>query len=139
MEENELDKLLDEVLALADAGKTYVEIRRQLQDRADESTIAYVIRLADELIMEENRLRSEYKKSMFKVYLSLALTAVALLIFLKLFYREGIHPIKQLLSVLPLAITAYFLVVNYLEALKWKRTQPEVDDSKLKLRRVKRR
>ncbi|MDZ7606796.1 MAG: hypothetical protein U5K79_14675 [Cyclobacteriaceae bacterium] len=137
MDENESDELLQEVLAQLDDGKTYAEIREQLQGKAEEKTISYVIRLADELIMEENRIRSEYKKSMFKVYMGVGFTVLTLLVFLELYFREGVHPVKKLLTVLPLAIAGYFLVKSYLEARGWKKAQPEVDDSKLKFRRTK--
>jgi DUF438 domain-containing protein len=139
MDENESDQLLQEVLTQLDDGKTYADIRAQLQGKADEKTISYVIRLADELIMEENRIRSEHKKAMFKVYMGMALTAVALILFIELYFREGVHQVKKLLTVLPLGIAGYFLIKSYIEAVRWKKTQPEVDDSKLKLRRVKRR
>jgi len=137
MEENEIDLLLQDVLTKVEEGKSYADIRAQLNEKVDEKTIAYVIRLADELIMEENRLKSEYKKSMFKVYLGIAITALSLLVFLELYFREGVHPIKKLLTVLPLAIAGYFLVKSYIEARGWKKAQPEVDDSKLKFRQIK--
>jgi len=137
MDENEIDLLLQDVLTQLDEGKTYSDIRAQLQGSVDEKTIAYVIRLADELIIEENRIRSEYKKSMFKVYIGIGFTVLTLLVFLELYFREGVHPVKKLLTVLPLAISGYFLIKSYIEARGWKKEQPEVDDSKLKFRQTK--
>jgi hypothetical protein len=135
MENSEVDRLLDEVLIHLEQGKSYAAIRDHYRNQVDEKTIAYVIRLADELVIEENRIKSEYKKSMFKVYMGIAFLIFTLLVFFELYFREGIHPIKKLLVLLPLAISGYFLVRSYIEAMKWKKAQPEVDDSKFKLRR----
>jgi DUF438 domain-containing protein len=139
MDENESDQLLQEVLAQLDDGKSYADIRAQLQGKADEKTISYVIRLADELIMEESRILAEHKKAMFKVYMGMALTAVALILFFEMYFREGVHQVKIFLAVLPLGIAGYFLIKSYIEAMRWKKTQAEVDDSKLKFRPIKKR
>ena len=138
MDDNVLDQMLQEVLAQVDAGKTYADIRESLREKVDENTISYLIRLADDMIIEENRIRSEYKKAMFKVYMGIGFTIFSLFIFLELYFREGIHPVKKLFTILPMAISGYFVIKSYIEVRTWKRTQPEVDDSKLKLRRRKR-
>lgn len=135
MGDQDIDQQLQEALKLKDEGKSYSDIRTHFESELSSESISYLIRLVDEFVIEENRVNEEIKKANFKMYLGLLAFGVsAFLIYL--FYINGdLHGVINLLAYLPMAFALYLLWKGYSEIKILKKTAPEIDDSKFKMKR----
>ena len=66
MSDQAIDQKLQEALELIDKGKTYTDIRKHFKDELSDEAISYIIRLADEFVIEENRIKGDIKKQNLK-------------------------------------------------------------------------
>ena len=145
MDEQIIEKKLDEALALHDQGKSYTQIREYFSPELDEDTISYIIRLVDEFAIEENRIQEELKKVKFKMKIGvLAFIISGFLLYTLHVNRalEGItvqwiYSIMMLVQYFPLAFSVYFLWKTHKEESILKKTVPEIDDSKFRMKRSK--
>ena len=64
MDDNELDQQLQIALELHDQGKSYTDIRDHFKEELDEDMIAYLIRLVDEFVLEDSRIKEEINNGM---------------------------------------------------------------------------
>ena len=137
MDDQVIEEKLQEALTLFDQGKTYTDIRNHFVEELTEDNIAYIIRLVDEFAIEENRIQDDIKKAKFKMYLGLAAFALSALLIYKFYLMKALSGPISLLAYLPMVFSLYLLWKGYTEELKLKKTQPEIDDSKFRMKRRK--
>ncbi|NJN25262.1 MAG: hypothetical protein HC819_04430 [Cyclobacteriaceae bacterium] len=61
MEDQLIEQKLQEALTLCEQGMSYLQIRQHFQQELSEENISYLIRLVDEFVIEEDRIRAEIK------------------------------------------------------------------------------
>ena len=137
MDDKALDQKLQEALALHDEGKSYTDIRNHFKVDLDNETISYLIRLVDEFVLEENRINAEIKKAKFKMYIGLVSFALAALLIYKFYTNNALTGTMSLLAYLPMVFAIYLLWKGYKEELMLKKTTPEIDDTKFRMKRRK--
>ena len=137
MDDQLIDQKLQEALKLHDEGKSYTDIRNHFKAELDEETIAYIIRLVDEFAIEENRISEDIKKAKFKIYIGLAAFAISTLIIYKFYVNNSLTGTMSLLAYLPMVFALYLLWKGYKEELSLKKTEPEIDDTKFRMKRRK--
>lgn len=143
MADNTLDEKLQEALDLHENGKNYSEIRAYFKDVLDEDAISYIIRLVDEFVIEEKRIEEEIKKVRFRKQVGLAafiLSAFLLYLLhtnhaLENISTQWIYSVMMLVQYFPVAFSLYYLWKARQAELELKKTQPEIDDSKFRLKR----
>lgn len=147
MDDQVIDQKLQEALKLHDEGKSYSEIRMTFQDELSDETISYIIRLVDEFVMEENRISEEIKKAKFKMHVALAAFALSCFVLYLLHSNNALSGIKNqtvytailFIQYFPVIGTLYLLWRGYKEEQVLKKTQPEIDDTKFRLKRRKKK
>lgn len=139
MDDQVIDQKLQEALKLHDEGKSYSEIRGTFQEELSDDEISYIIRLVDEFVMEENRISEEIKKAKFKMYVGLVAFAVSALIIYKFYANNALSGTMSLLAYLPMVFALYLLWKGYKEEQVLKKTEPEIDDTKFRMKRRKKR
>ena len=137
MDDKVLDQKLQEALALHDEGKSYTDIRNHFKLELDNETISYIIRLVDEFVLEENRISAEIKKAKFKMYIGLVSFGLAALLIYKFYVNDALIGTMSLLAYLPMVFAIYLLWKGYKEELILKKTSPEIDDTKFRMKRRK--
>lgn len=137
MEGQVIDEKLQEALRLHDEGKSYSEIRDHFKNELSDDTISYIIRLVDEFAIEENRIEEEIKKAKFKMYIGLIAFAISALLIYKFYTNNALHGTVSLLAYLPMVFALYLLWKGYKEEQSLKKTEPEVDDIKFRMKRRK--
>ncbi|MCK5280812.1 MAG: hypothetical protein KAQ62_24565 [Cyclobacteriaceae bacterium] len=135
MDNQVVDQKLQEALKLFDDGKSYSDIRNHFKSELNEETISYIIRLVDEFAIEETRIREEIKKAKFKMYLGLIAFAVSVLLVYKFYINDSLSGAISLLAYLPMVFALYLLWKGYKEEQILKKTEPEIDDSKFRMKR----
>jgi hypothetical protein len=143
MNSQSLQENLDDALAMYEAGSTYAQIRHHFSASMDEETISYLIRLVDEFVLEEDRLKGEIRKAGFRK--KLGILALALSVFLLYglhtysildeIKRQWIYSTMLLLQYLPVMLSAYYLWTAYREEARLRKKTVEIDDSKFRLKR----
>ena len=134
---------LDKALDLHDEGKSYTQIREYFSQELDDDAISYIIRLVDEFAIEENRIQEDLKKAKFKMrigVIAFILSSFLLYILYKNRALEGItvqwiYSLMMLLQYFPVVFSGYFLWKTHQEETRLKKTEPEIDDSKFRLKR----
>jgi hypothetical protein len=147
MDNQLIEDKLNEALALHDKGKSYTQIRTHFSDELDEETISYIIRLVDEFAIEENRIKEDLKKVKFKMRIGIiAFILSAFLLYILHINRalEGItvqwiYSVMMLVQYFPIAFSVYFLWKTHQEETNLKKIEPEIDDTKFKLIRRRRK
>jgi len=137
MDDKIIDKKLQEALKLHDQGKSYSEIREHFNSELDDEMISYLIRLVDEFVIEENRIVEEIKKAKFKMYVGAAAFGISALIIYKFYTNNALTGTMSLLAYVPMVFALYLLWKGYKEELLLKKTQPEIDDIKFRMKRRK--
>jgi len=137
MDDQIIDKKLQEALKLHDQGKSYSEIREHFNSELDDEMISYLIRLVDEFVIEENRIVEEIKKAKFKMYVGAAAFGISALIIYKFYTNNALTGTMSLLAYVPMVFALYLLWKGYKEELLLKKTQPEIDDIKFRMKRRK--
>lgn len=143
MDEQLLEEKLDEALALHDQGKSYTQIREHFRAELDEDTISYLIRLVDEFAIEENRIQEDLKRVKFKMKIGiLAFIISCFLLYILHINRaldgitvQWIFSVMMFLQYFPIAFSIYFLWKTHKEESVLKKTVPEIDDSKFRMKR----
>ncbi len=143
MNDKLIEEKLQEALSLHDDGKSYNEIRAHFASELDEGTIRYIIRLVDEFAIEEGRIEEDIKKAKFKMYLGLAAFAVSCFLLYVLYENQAlegiskqwVYSVMMLVQYFPVVFSLYFLWKAYQEESRLKKTEPEIDDSKFRLKR----
>ncbi len=135
MDDQIIKQKLEEALQLFEQGKSYTDIRNQFKSELTEDNIAYIIRLVDEFVIEENRIKEEIKKAKFKMYLGLVAFVLSAFLIYKFYTMNSLLGTQSLLAYLPMVFALYLLWNGYKEELKLKKSQPEIDDSKFKMKR----
>lgn len=139
MDDQLIDQKLQEALELRDEGKSYSDIRAHFNNELTEETISYIIRLVDEFAIEENRIGEEIKKAKFKKYLGLAASAVSVLLIYIFYTNDSLSGAISLLAWLPMIFALYLLWKGYREEQILKKTEPEIDDSKFRMKARKKK
>lgn len=147
MESNEqiFDKQLREALQLHDSGSTYADLRNHFKNKLDKDTISYIIRLVDEFVIEEGKIQENIKKAQFKMKVGLVLFGMSAFI---LYLLQSHNVIEKATSqfiyfslmfaqYFPIIFSVYFLWKSYQEELKYTKMEPEIDDTKFRLKRRK--
>ena len=139
MEINEqlIEDKLQEALQLHDQGRTYSDIRTHFKEDLNEATISYLIRLVDEFAIEESKIQESIKKAKFKMYVGIAAFVVAVLIVYKFYTNEALQGLNNLIGFLPLIFSFYLMWKGYMEEKAYKKLEPEIDDSKFRMKRRK--
>ncbi len=143
MSEQLIEEKLQEALVLHDKGKSYAEIRAYFKDTLEEHAISYIIRLVDEFAIEEKRIEEGIKKAKFKMYIGMgAFFLSAFLLYLlhvnhalDSISTQWIYSVMMLVQYFPVVFSVYYLWKTYREEQQLKKTEPEIDDSKFKLKR----
>ncbi len=139
IEEKKLDEKLQEALRLHEEGKSYADIRAHFNDDLEEDTIKYIIRLVDEFVLEESRVKAEIQKATHKMYFGMAVLAVSFL-FIAKFYSEGsLAGIYLMLACLPFFFGLYVVWDGYKSRKTLRSTDLEIDDTKFRLKHRVRR
>ncbi len=139
IEEKQLDEKLQEALRLHEEGKSYNEIREYFSGELEEDTIKYIIRLVDEFVLEESRVKAEIQKAIHKMYFGMAVLAVSFLLIAK-FYAEGsLVGIYLMLACLPLFFGLYVAWNGYKSRKTLGSKDIEIDDTKFRLKHRVRR
>ena len=134
MDDQVIDQKLQEALKLQDEGKSYSDIRAHFKSELSEETISYIIRLVDEFAIEENRIRAEIKKAKFKMYFGLGTFGVSSLLIYNFYTNDSLSGAISLLAWLPMAFAIYLMWKGYSEEQILKKTEPEIDDSKFRMK-----
>jgi len=137
MDDQVIDQYLQEALKLHDEGKSYSDIRDFFKAELSEDTISYIIRLVDEFAMEENRINAEIKKAKFKIYLGLVAFGISALLIYNFYTNNSLTGAMALLAYLPMVFALYLLWKGYKQEQVLKKTQPEIDDTKFRMKRRK--
>lgn len=137
MDDQLLDQKLQEALVLHEEGKSYSDIRSHFKNELDNEMISYIIRLVDEFVMEENRIKEEIKKAKFKMYIGIAAFAISALIIYKFYVNDSLVGTISLLAYLPMVFAVYLMWHGYKEELILKKMSPEIDDTKFRMKRRK--
>lgn len=137
MEDQEIDDILQEALKLHEEGKSYAEIRAHFKDELNPDLISYIIRLVDEFVIEENRIKEEIKKAKFKIYIGLVAFGLSSLLVYKFYTNEALSGFISLLAYLPMLFSLYLLWNGYKEVQTLKKTEPVIDDTKFRMNRRK--
>ena len=135
MDDQDIDQKLQEALKLFDEGKSFSDIRNQFQSELSEETISYIIRLVDEFAIEENRIKEEIKKAKFKMYLGLVAFGISALLIYKFYINESLSGAISILAYLPMIFALYLLWKGYKDEQNLKKSAPEIDDSKFRMKR----
>jgi hypothetical protein len=135
MENKELDQKLQEALALHDEGKSYEEIRNHFIHELDDDTISYLIRLVDEFALKENQIAADIKKAKFKMQVGVVAFFLAALLMYKFYINNALAGTIGLLAYLPMIFAIYLLWKGYKEELTLKKTTPEIDDTKFRMKK----
>jgi hypothetical protein len=135
MDDQLIDQKLQEALALNEQGKSYSDIREHFHTELSEDEIAYLIRLVDEFVMEEDRIRAEIKKAKFKFYIGLITFGLSSLLIYKFYTMGELSGAMSLLAYLPMLFALYLIWKGYTDPQKLKSIQPEIDDSKFRMKR----
>ena len=135
MNDQAIDQKLQEALKLIDEGKTYTDIRTHFKDELSDEAISYIIRLADEFVIEENRIKEDIKKAKFKTYLGLAAAGISAILIYKFYVNNSLSGAISLLAYLPMIFSLYLIWKGYKEEQILKKTSPEIDDSKFRMKR----
>lgn len=135
MDDQVIDQKLQEALKLHDEGKSYSEIRAFFNDELNEDAISYIIRLVDEFVIEENRIQEDIKKAKFKMYLGLITFGVSALLIYKFYVNNALTGTMSLLAYLPMVFALYLLWKGYKQEQVLKKTEPEIDDTKFRMKR----
>jgi hypothetical protein len=135
MDDQLIDQKLEEALKLKDDGKSYTDIRNHFKDELSAETISYIIRLVDEFVIEETRITEEIKKAKFKMYLGLAAAAISALLIYKFYINGALSGAMSILAYLPMIFALYLMWKGYKEEQILKKTSPEIDDSKFRMKR----
>jgi len=135
MDDQLIEQKLQEALQLYDQGNSYTDIRNHFKTELTEGNIAYIIRLVDEFVIEENRIKEEIKKAKFKMYLGLVAFVLSAFMIYKFYTMHALSGSLSLLAYLPMVFALYLLWKGYKEELELKKNQPEIDDSKFKMKR----
>ncbi len=143
MDNQLIQEKLDEALALHDQGKSYTQIRAHFTGDLDDDTISYIIRLVDEFAIEENRIQEDLKKVKFKMRIGIvAFILSAFLLYILHINRalEGItvqwiYSVMMLVQYFPIAFSVYYLWKTHREETQIKKIEPEIDDTKFRLNR----
>ena len=137
MDDQLIDQKLQEALKLFDEGKSYADIRDYFKAELGEETISYIIRLVDEFAIEENLIKEEIKKAKFKMYIGLAIFGFSAFLIYTFFINHALAGPLSLLAYLPMAFALFLLWKGYKEEQILKKTEPEINDSKFRMKRRK--
>lgn len=137
MDDQVIDQRLQEALKLHEEGKSYAEIRNHFSNELDDEMIAYIIRLVDEFVIEENRISEEIKKAKFKMYLGLVAFGISALLIYKFYTNDALTGTMSLLAYIPMVFALYLLWKGYKEEIILKKTEPEIDDTKFRMKKRK--
>lgn len=143
MDEQIIDQKLQEAIKLHDEGKSYREIREFFRAELSEDTISYLIRLVDEFAIEDNRIQEEIKKAKFKMQVGVvAFILSCFLLYLLYSYNalsgitsQTVYVIMVFVQYFPVLGSLYFLWNAYKEEIRLKKTEPEIDDTKFRMKR----
>lgn len=139
MDNQEIDQQLAEALKLKDDGKSYSDIRNHFESELSAEKISYLIRLVDEFVIEENRINEEIKKAKFKMYLGMLALGISTFLLYKFYINGSLSGAIGLLAYLPMAFALYLLWKGYREEKTLKKTAPEIDDSKFRMKRKRKK
>lgn len=139
MSDQAIDQKLQEALELIDKGKTYTDIRKHFKDELSDEAISYIIRLADEFVIEENRIKGDIKKAKFKTYLGMAAAGISAILIYKFYVNEALSGAISLLAYLPMIFSLFLVWKGYKEEQILKKSSPEIDDSKFRMKRSTKR
>lgn len=137
MDDQVTDQKLQEALSLFDKGYAYNEIRSHFKSELSEDDIAYIIRLVDEFALEESRIKEDIKKAKFKTQVGIAALILSCFLVLAFYRMDALQGLMSLLAYLPVLFALYLLGMGYTESLKLKKIQPEINDSKFRMKRRK--
>ena len=135
MEQQIIDEKLQEALQLYDEGKTYSDIRSHFREDLSEEAISYIIRLVDEFAIEDSRIKEEIKKAKFKMYLGLAGAGISALLIYLFYSNDSLSGRISILAYLPMIFSHYLIWKAYKEEEKLKQSEREIDDSKFRMKR----
>ncbi len=139
MDDQLIDQKLQEALKLFDDGKTFSDIRDHFKSELSEESISYIIRLVDEFAIEESRIQAEIKKAKFKVVLGFFSIAISMLILYGFYINDALSGSISLLAYVPMMLALYLLWKGYKERKTFMKTEPEIDDSKFRMKRRRRK
>lgn len=139
MDDQVIDQKLQEALKLHDEGKSYSDIRDFFKEELSEDSISYIIRLVDEFALEESRINAEIKKAKFKMYLGLVAFGISALLIYIFYTNNSLTGAMGLLAYLPMVFAFYLLWKGYKQEQVLKKTQPEIDDTKFRMKRRKKK
>lgn len=142
MDERLIEKKLDEALSLHDKGLSYTKIREHFSKELDSETISYIIRLVDEFAIEENRIQEDLKTVKFKMRIGVLAFFISCFLLYLLYTNnalEGIttqwiYSVMMLLQYFPVLFSVYFLWKTNKEETRLKKLEPEIDDSKFRMK-----
>lgn len=143
MDDQLIDQKLQEALKMHEEGKSYPQIREHFTGELDDGTISYIIRLVDEFVIEENRIAEEIKKAKFKMRIGLAAFIFSCFLLYLLHSNNALSGIKNqtvytsilFIQYFPVVGTLYLLWKGYKEEQALKKLEPEIDDTKLRMKR----
>ncbi len=139
MADQDIDQQLQEALKLKEEGNSYSDIRNYFERELSPETISYLIRLVDEFVIEENRINEDIKKAKFKMYVGLIAFGISVFLIYTFYINETLSGTYSLIAYLPMAFALYLLWKGYSEVNTLKNTSAEIDDSKFRMKRRKRK
>lgn len=139
MDDQDIDQQLQEALKLKDDGKSYSDIRNHFENVLSAKKISYLIRLVDEFVIEENRINEDIKKAKFKFYVGMLAVGISAILLYSFYINGSLSGAIGLLAYLPMTFALYLLWKGYREEKILKKTAPEIDDSKFRMKRKRKK
>ena len=137
METKELDQHLDESLDMFDAGRSFQEIRAHLETKGlSGDAIKYIIRLVDEFAIEQAKLDHKRNNARIRMMLGALVIVVGALVVGGFYVRDMLTGFYELFAFGPMALGILLVYSGWREYRKLKNTAPEIEDTKLKLKRM---
>jgi hypothetical protein len=133
---NDIDAYLDTAFELHDRGDGYAAIRKHFAGLGlEEEKIAYIIRLLDEFLLEEEKMRARARSGRNLLIFGTLTLLVGLLVVYLFWSNASLEGLYVALGMTPVVAGLAAMWTGLRQMRYWEKQQPEIDDAKLRLRR----
>ncbi len=140
METEAIDKQLETALEMYDQGKTYSDIREHMKDQKfSQDEISYIIRLVDEFALEESKNKAKIQILIYKMIFGSLLFIISVLTAIQFYNNEELSGIISYIIYIPILIALWIIWRSWKEKARLQHISPEIDDTKLRFERTRKR
>lgn len=136
MDNSKLELYLQNALDLFDEGKSFSEIRSILSEESlDDELISYIIRLVDEFAVEQKKIEEKIRTAKLRVIFGGLVLGIGFLITYMFYLKNQLEGYFMIIAYTPIVLGLYLIWSGWKQSKKLGNFQPEIDDTKLKLKR----